>query len=166
VDYISVMCACEVPDPWPDDRETRAGRPHYKCVIFGCNWISTIEVLVRLAPMRLLCLLFLLVVLPVQMSWAAVHACNDDIGVRGAIPAALEVEAERSAAPALEEAATNESNESGSPVHACDGLHELMADEVRRLLEPESASFLLVPDTVIRLDAIAARLDRPQWGAA
>lgn len=116
--------------------------------------------------MRRFWLLFLLVVLPVQMSWAAVHACEDGTALAGNVLAALEAKAEAPVAPALDDVPMEESKQGAPSVHACDGFHELMADQVQAAVEPASASFRVVSDTVMRLNAIAARVDRPQWRAA
>lgn len=116
--------------------------------------------------MRRFWLLLLLLVLPIQMSWAAVHTCQDGIAVGNPVQAALDQQTRAGAEPTAAAAAVDESEQGGSSVHACDGLHELMGDSVQALMEPSAATALTAPERVLRLSVIAAQLDRPQWPAA
>lgn len=116
--------------------------------------------------MRRFWLLLLLVVLPIQMSWAAVHACEDSMAVGGAVLSALGSVRDAAVAPALDEAAVDEPEQGGSSVHACEGLHELMTDRAHAMPTRAGAGILVAPEPLRRLPAMAARLDRPQWPAA
>lgn len=115
--------------------------------------------------MRRFWLLLLLLVLPVQMSWAAVHACEDSITVGGAVLAAIDAPVDLSVDP-VDDPSMEESGQAGSSVHACTSLHELMADRVHALLEPATVRLLDLRETAIRLQALPSRPDRPQWPAA
>ena len=116
--------------------------------------------------MRRFWLLLLLLVLPIQMSWAAVHACQDGIAVGNPVQAAFDQQVQVAAEPGAAAAAEEESEQGGSSVHACDGLHELMDDSVQDLVEPSATTALSARQRVLRLSVIAAQLDRPQWPAA
>lgn len=117
------------------------------------------------SSMRRFLLLLLLVVLPVQMSWAAVHACEHSIAVGDSGLVKLGA-GELSTSSSLDDAPTKAADQGQSSVQACDGLHELMTERTDAVLEPAVTSFLYVRESVVRLRVVADRLDRPQWRAA
>lgn len=116
--------------------------------------------------MRRLCLLFLLFVLPVQMSWAAVHDCAT--GVRGSSPL---VELAADYGESVVSAASEPSSDApdfghGNTVHACDGIHDLVADETGCAAVAAGTDRHRPALSIFLPGAVSPRLERPQWPAA
>lgn len=116
--------------------------------------------------MRRFWLLLLLMVLPVQMSWAAIHHC-DDTPRRGGSP----VTANQSADYAVADA-SDDQDRADAPVkkvpsaHACHGLHELMTHPVQVFVEPTAETALASAAPAFCPSVTASRRERPQWAAA
>lgn len=121
--------------------------------------------------MRRFWLLLLVFVLPLQMSWAATHFCDDDF-----VPvAAAFADAEQGAhqyAKAYEAGEKSDGQKSDqltdccSAAHGCHGLHHLMAQAEASLPSAGSAAIVVLRDTPSTCGYVATRVERPKWLAA
>jgi hypothetical protein len=107
-------------------------------------------------------LLLLAFVLPLQMSWAAVHFCND---------AAAAVTVSESLQDHNHAASGGQDDSAGqvdccAAAHGCHGLHNLMATEQAQLSVPTLSNIVPITDDESRQRQFAARHERPQWSAA
>ena len=123
-------------------------------------------------------LLLLAFVLPLQMSWAAVHFCDDDLSGGGARVVAAVAEGQHGcAAPhgtATHEVAEQSDGQKAQPssdaccsaAHGCHGLHSLMSERDATIALSATAERLA--DFKLRLvkPNFVTRLERPQWSAA
>lgn len=112
--------------------------------------------------MRRFWLLLLLMVLPVQMSWAAIHHCDDTPRPVGVAQAADHAVAD---APDGQRPADGSVTNAPS-AHACHGLHELMNQPVDVFAGPTAATVVASAQPPFCASVIASRRDRPQWAAA
>lgn len=111
--------------------------------------------------------LLVLMVLPVQMSWAAIHYCDDGAPVSAAVLAvASEAAGYIAAIPSDDRRQADAPVKKAPSAHSCHGLHELMAHAVEALIEPAKEMALASSEPVFRPSAVASRRDRPQWPAA
>ena len=113
-------------------------------------------------------LLLLAFVLPLQMSWAAVHFCDADIshtaGATTPVPAGQSTRpaakaAEGQIVEALADACCGAS-------HGCHGLHNLMAPHETATGVVSAGANLASADAPCATSVFSTRHERPQWSAA
>ncbi|MGA0572775.1 hypothetical protein ACO2Q9_18825 [Variovorax sp. VNK109] len=123
------------------------------------------------------CLLLLLVfVLPLQLSWAAIHYCEDDDGVGLLNVASAQFDDHRhapvpeagsgSTASVSFDVQTGNADPCCAAAHACHGLHHLIANSPSDLAAPASERVRWLSSADPRPDSRTARLERPKWLAA
>jgi len=121
--------------------------------------------------MRRFWLLLLVFVLPLQMSWAATHFCDDDF----VLVAAAFADAERGAYDHAQasEAGKNSAAEKSDHLadccgaaHGCHGLHHLMGQAEAFVPSAGSAAMIVLHDTPSKCGYVATRVERPKWPAA
>lgn len=119
--------------------------------------------------MRRFLLLLLAFVLPLQMSWAAVHFCDESAH-------AISAEQVADAVADLANQADDASQANGDPAkpdaladaccsaaHGCHGLHSVMGPSGGLSLSPPAAhAMAAAPPALPKRDALS-RIDRPQW---
>lgn len=116
--------------------------------------------------MRRFWLLLLLMVLSTQMSWAAVHRCDDTAASEAVLTVPLQAGDYVTEGP-LDDQRDAETPAKKSPsAHPCHGVHELMAHVPQVLVEPANESALLSAEPFFRPAIFASRRDRPRWLAA
>ena len=112
-------------------------------------------------------LLLLLFVLPVQMSWAAIHHCDDTASeVAVVLAAAAEATGDSAVAPSDEAVAADASAKNAPSAHPCHGLHEIMGHATQSVVEAAKEMVLAGSQPIFRPSALASRHERPQWAAA
>lgn len=118
--------------------------------------------------MRRFWLLLLLIVLPVQVSWAAIHHCDDTVSGVAAVLAGAPKAAGDHALPASDDEAiaTDASAQNAPSAHPCHGLHELMGHGTQSSIETAKETVLASSQPVFRPSILASRHERPQWAAA
>lgn len=118
--------------------------------------------------MRRFWLLLLVMVLPLQMSWAAIHYCNDDLGGAGSsvVTSAQPSKAAGDIATANEQRPEGSFGAEAPCTCPCHGVHELPPYAAVRI--PEAAATSVLNHSQQRLHPLpfASRHDRPQWSAA
>lgn len=123
-------------------------------------------------PVKRFCLILLIMLLPIQMSWAAMHICEDDV------PAAT------SSAQVIHESAHEHNHESVVAKssnaadkahvadaccfsgHGCHSLHSLMVSESLQGCLSDRAHAMNGQDGQLTGSAFSARHERPKWPAA
>jgi hypothetical protein len=113
--------------------------------------------------MRSALLLFLVLLLPLQMSWAAVHFCNDHAPQARTASAAAAVGTEHEH-PA--DAGALPADPCCAAAHGCHGLHTVMAPHAQALAALAEATSPPVSRDRLTLTEFAVRHERPQWSAA
>lgn len=118
--------------------------------------------------MRRFLLLLLAFVLPLQMSWAAAHFCDDEKLVAHAIAAAEQGEHVHDAA--AEEQSDGQAEKIADAccgaAHGCHGLHHLMG-QADPALAPTAATQMPAPSGAAPpLSEAQSRIERPNWSAA
>lgn len=120
--------------------------------------------------MRRFCLLLLMFVLPLQMSWAAVHYCDDERLLSATVVAAMTSGHDHDGDVAEQKAADQESGKIADAcceaAHGCHGLHHMVGHA--------GSGFAAGPSRQVPTQAGAApppielstRVERPQWSAA
>ena len=119
--------------------------------------------------MRRFWLLLLAFVMPLQMSWAAVHFCDDDKAPVAIVAATTDVdqlshghdqqESQSQAGGVLADGCC-------TAAHGCHGLHNLMTQAAPSLFAIPSSSHLAALDQRLAQRQFADRHERPQWSAA
>ena len=119
--------------------------------------------------MKRFLLLFLAFVLPLQMSWAAVHMCDDGIVVSTSA-ALVEAEGDRHDVETLKK---SESEQPGKLVdtccgaaHSCHGLHHLMAQANPHFGSAAATQIPIASRATPHPGYVLSRVDRPKWLAA
>ncbi len=119
--------------------------------------------------MKRFLLLFLAFVLPLQLSWAATHVCDDMAPVVRAAAHAIESAAGSQASPADHERsgkADKAHDACCGAAHACHGLHSLIGQaDKTRLPAATSQPVAASPPALFERDALV-RIERPQWPLA
>lgn len=116
--------------------------------------------------MRRFLLLLFAIVLPLQMSWAATHFCDDDRFVAQAVASA-----ERGS-HAHEQTATDEQSVEKiadaccGAAHGCHGLHHLMGQADPEFTPTASSQMLAPAGAAPPLSGSRSRIERPNWSAA
>jgi hypothetical protein len=122
--------------------------------------------------MRRFCLLLLALVLPLQMSWAAMHFCD------GITPAAATVQASEHSGESHAHASSASQHGDGidqtdltvdpccDAAHGCHGLHTLMNQDDSNGHAVAAAHFIFSSPLVLARNAFSTRHERPQWPAA
>jgi len=127
--------------------------------------------LIASATMSRFWLLVLMFIVPVQMSWAAVHFCSDEASGAGRIAATL-VSSVNEHQHEHEHAVTGSRSEPESQHdccgvhHGCHGLHNLMSMEQAGLTFARAPSVLVALDEAPFERQFAYRHERPQWSVA
>lgn len=112
-------------------------------------------------------LLLLAIVMPLQMSWAAVHFCSDDAaGTRAEVVTASADMHGHAHVAADAQAEADIQGECCAAAHGCHGLHNLMATEQAQLSFANLANAVPVTDDTTSQRQFATRHERPQWSAA
>lgn len=125
--------------------------------------------LVMIPPVKRLCLILLILLLPIQMSWAAIHICDDDLGQTAFVQAVQQSQhdheqvSEKAGSPGEKTHAADACCFTG---HGCHGLHSLMASESSQAKLPDSSHALNGLNRLSNCGAISARHERPKWPAA
>lgn len=118
--------------------------------------------------MRRFWLLLLIVVLPLQMSWAAVHLCDGEAAaIATAAPKAGDQLAHSHDSQATQsQGAEILTDACCGAVHGCHGLHNLMAQAAPAVAVVPSRGLLTALDERMAQRQFADRHERPQWLAA
>lgn len=116
--------------------------------------------------MKRLLLLLLAFVLPLQMSWAAVHFCDDEKLVAHAV-AAAEQGAHAAAAEGQPDAKAEKiADACCGAAHGCHGLHHLMG-QADPAFAPTATTQMPAPSGAAPpLSEAQSRIERPNWSAA
>ena len=110
--------------------------------------------------MRRFWLLLLAFVMPLQMSWAAVHLCDETpVSASAYAHAAEEPQTESKAKAVAADACC-------VGAHGCHGLHSLMSQSDQCGVFPASAGAFLESDHMMAARNFSVRHERPQWTAA
>jgi len=123
-------------------------------------------VLIAFAPMSRVWLLLLAIVVPLQMSWAAVPFCDDAAAARPLETAALAVVQDHAHAADVSQSEAEVSGECCGAAHGCHGLHNLMATGTTALVIANSSHVVPSRDDPTSQRQFAHRHERPQWSAA
>lgn len=119
-------------------------------------------------PMRSLFILLLALVLPMQMSWAASHFCDDERLVAHAVAAAgkgghlHEADAGKQSDAQAEKIA----DACCGAAHGCHGLHHLMGHEALGFATATSTQMRAHSGASPPLTGPCSRIERPNWLAA
>ncbi len=121
-----------------------------------------------LPPMRRFLLLLLALVLPIQMSWAATHFCDDARLVELAVAAAEE------GGHVHAEAAGEQSDLQSEKIadaccgaaHNCHGLHHLMGQADPVFVGAACAQMPAQSGAAPPTGEVVSRIERPNWSAA
>ena len=121
--------------------------------------------------MRNFWLLILVVVIPMQTSWAAMHVC-ESAGVT--LTAAAQHQEVAHAPSAAKVVDTDQNSEVVNPLadtccsaaHGCHGLHSLMAQAGNTISVVLPSFSYKSSDTLLEPGHAHARLERPNWSAA
>jgi hypothetical protein len=118
--------------------------------------------------MRRLFLLLLALVLPMQMSWAASHFCDDERLVAQAVAAASLGDHVHQATADDHSDAQGEkiADACCSAAHGCHGLHHLMGHQDLAFLMPASTRMSAPSGAAPPLSEAFASIERPNWLAA
>lgn len=117
--------------------------------------------------MRRFWLLLLLMVLPVQMSWAAIHHCDDTTAESAVVlGVAFQTQEHAAARHSDDQGAADTSAKKSPSAHPCHGLHQLMAHVPQLLSDATEAMALASPEPLFCPSAVVSRRERPQWAAA
>lgn len=115
--------------------------------------------------MKRFLLLLLAFVLPLQMSWAASHLCNDD-GMVAAVPQVESLSGHHGTTADQPEAGTGSADLSDpccTAAHGCHGLHHIAGNTFLKatasLMSQMPAATVSAPHAA----QPAARLERPKW---
>ena len=123
--------------------------------------------LVMIRAVKRFFLILLIMLLPIQMSWAAIHVCDDDAG-----PVSYVQVMEQSAHDHDFDAASASSDKTHSADtccvtgHGCHGLHSLMASESSHDAFAVSTHAFNALHSQLAGGAYSARHERPKWPAA
>lgn len=118
--------------------------------------------------MRRFCLLLLVLVLPLQMSWAAAHFCDDERMVAHAVAVAERGEHAHDAVAEQQSDAQAEkiADSCCGAAHGCHGLHHLMG-QADPEIAPTVSSQVPAPWGVAPMPSGPRwRIERPNWSAA
>lgn len=118
--------------------------------------------------MRRLVLIFLAFVLPLQMSWAAAHFCDDERWVVHAVAAAELGEHVHAAVADEQSDAKGEkiADACCEAAHGCHGLHHLMGQADPEVASIASTQMQAPSGTAPSLCGPRSRIERPNWFAA
>ena len=111
-------------------------------------------------------LLLLALLMPLQTSWAAAHACSQDAAMQHAAAASTAVALQEHVHPPHDPAPTAAVDDCCMAAHGCHSLHTLMP------LQPTVLGILTLSHRLTAADdpaaqgQFAARHERPQWSAA
>ena len=114
-------------------------------------------------------LLLLALVLPVQMSWAAIHVCDGSLPVAAVISVVEHADAgevHQEAADAPDYSAEKMVDAFCGSAHGCHGLHSLMSQGGNTVKVAATPNFLIIHDSLPVRSAFSTRHERPQWLAA
>ncbi len=120
--------------------------------------------------MRRFWLLLLVFVLPLQMSWAAVHSCDDERLVTANVAAAL-LSSHDHDTDSVKQASDDQKSEKIADsccgaAHGCHGLHHLMG-QANAEFAPRAAGLMPAPSGAAPpLSEARSRIERPNWLAA
>lgn len=119
-------------------------------------------------PMRRLFILLLALILPMQMSWAATHFCDDERLVAQAVAAAAGGEHVHEAAAAEQSDAQAEkiADACCGAAHGCHGLHHLMGHADLAFATSASTQMPAPSGAAPPLSGARSRIERPNWSAA
>jgi hypothetical protein len=118
--------------------------------------------------MKRLLLLLLALILPMQMSWAASHFCDDERLVAQAVAAA-------ELGGHVHEGATDEQSDAQTEkiadaccgaAHGCHGLHHLMGHEDLAFATSTTTQMPALSGAAPPLSDARSRIERPNWLAA
>ncbi len=118
--------------------------------------------------MRRLFLLLLALILPMQMSWAASHFCDDERMVAQVV-AAADTGGHLHAAAAEEQSEAQAEKIADSccgAAHGCHGLHHLMGQEDPAFAPTASTQMPAPSGAAPPLSEARSRIERPNWLAA
>jgi hypothetical protein len=112
-------------------------------------------------------LLLLAFVLPLQMSWAAVHFCDDTpvAAAASAVEGHAHQAGEHHAQPE-QGAKTAAADACCIAAHGCHGLHSLMAQEAPVSKAVSTSGVQPSCDAILLSGLFDSRVERPQWSAA
>lgn len=121
--------------------------------------------------MRRFWLLLLVLVLPLQMSWAAAHSCNDQGLVAAAVAGATVASHDHHDSGLVKQSSDGQQSEKIADScceasHGCQGLHHLIA-QADSGFAPREASVMPAPSGAAPpLSDARSRIERPNWLAA
>lgn len=122
--------------------------------------------------MKRFCLILLIMLLPIQMSWAAMHICDDDIAVAEATAQVMhQADQHEHDHPMLKADQGDASKGHAADAccfagHGCHSLHSLMVSEPSQASVSDSAHALNALQSRRAGGAFSARHERPKWPAA
>lgn len=118
--------------------------------------------------MRRLWLLLLAFVLPLQMSWAAVHLCDDTRPLAHAVQAVEfgDDHADQADSSSSGAQAEHSADACCGSAHGCHGLHHLMGQASCDFAAPAVKQLLALSGASPPLSELLTRVERPKWLAA
>lgn len=112
-------------------------------------------------------LILLVMLLSLQMSWAAAHVCDDVVGAASyvqPVQSSADEHALDTAKVAVDK--THAADTCCGTGHGCHGLHSLMVGESSQGCLADRAHAMYGPDSQLTDGAPSARHERPKWPAA
>lgn len=120
--------------------------------------------------MRRFWLLLLVFVLPLQMSWAAVHYCNDELLLSTTVEAVMTSGHDHDGQSVKQKAEDQKSEKIADAccgaAHGCHGLHHLMPHTEASLPSASRTGVTAARDGPFPCGFLATRVERPKWLAA
>ncbi len=128
--------------------------------------------LVIIRPVKRFCLILLIMLLPIQMSWAAMHICDDDIAVADTSAQVMHQSAPHEHDHQVLKADQGDTGKAHAADaccfagHGCHSLHSLMVSDSSQPSVADRAHALNGRHSQLAGGAFSARHERPKWPAA
>jgi len=114
-------------------------------------------------------LLLLLCVLPLQMSWAAVHVCSESLAAaaqQGSAQVAAQSDVDTAGHTGDSVGKAHAADSCCTGAHGCHGLHSLMPAHSLPFMADAASQAIQSLDGPAERGPFGARVERPKWHAA
>lgn len=120
--------------------------------------------LIAFRPMRRVWILLLVMMLPLQMAWAAAHgyAHDADVAAHARVESQIKVDVAASADATVDQQSESNGHGCCDMAHSCHGSATLMPTSVIQL-GTQARSLLNASDGAFMLQTLVTRHDRPNW---